>query len=207
MSSYFDTENNGIIIDVLKEIGNIGAGNAATSLANMINKKVDMRVPKVNVLDFKEVPEMLGGEEEPVSGIFFKLDGDMDGTIMFVLALGSAKRLVNLMMPGIMGDEFDEMSLSALQEVGNILSGSYISSLSGLTGLKVNMSVPSVAIDMAGAILSVPAIQFGMVGDKILIIENDFFEAAQDEPVQGYFFLIPDVESYDTLFSSLGINL
>lgn len=207
MSTYFEGENNGIIIDVLKEIGNIGAGNAATSLANMINKKVDMRVPKVNILDFKDVPEMLGGEEEPVCGIFFKLDGDMDGTIMFVLTLNSARRLLNLMMPGIMGDEFEEMSLSALQEVGNILAGSYISSLSGLTNLKVLISVPSVAVDMAGAILSVPAIQFGLVGDKILIIENDFFEETSDDAIQGYFFLIPDISSYDTLFKSLGLSL
>lgn len=207
MSNYFEGSNNEIIIDVLKEIGNIGAGNAATSLANMINKKVDMTVPKVNVLDFKDVPEMLGGEEEPVCGIFFKLEGTMEGTIMFVLTLESAKRLLDLLMPGMLGEEFDEMSLSALKEVGNILSGSYVTSLSGLTGLKVIMSVPSICVDMAGAILSVPAIQFGLVGDKILIIENDFFEDDNESPIQGYFFLIPDINSYDTLFKSLGLNI
>lgn len=207
MANYFEGENNGIIIDVLKEIGNIGAGNAATSLANLINRKVDMTVPKVNVLDFKDVPEMLGGEEEAVCGIFFKLDGNMEGTIMFVLTLDSAKRLLDLMMPGIFSGDFDEMGLSALQEVGNILSGSYVSSLSGLTGLKVGMSIPSICIDMAGAILSVPAIQFGLVGDKILIIENDFFEDQKDSAIQGFFFLIPDINSYDTLFKSLGLSI
>lgn len=207
MSNYFEGSNNEIIIDVLKEIGNIGAGNAATSLANMINRKVDMTIPKVNVLDFKDVPEMLGGEEEPVCGIFFKLDGSMEGTIMFVLTLDSAKRLLDLLMPGMFGEEFDEMSLSALKEVGNILSGSYVTSLSGLTGLKVVMSVPSICVDMAGAILSVPAIQFGLVGDKILIIENDFFEDNNESPIQGYFFLIPDINSYDTLFKSLGLSI
>lgn len=207
MSNYFEGSNNEIIIDVLKEIGNIGAGNAATSLANMINRKVDMTVPKVNVLDFKDVPEMLGGEEEPVCGIIFKLEGTMEGTIMFVLTLASAKRLLELLMPGMLGEDFDEMSLSALKEVGNILSGSYVTSLSGLTGLKVTMSVPSICVDMAGAILSVPAIQFGLVGDKILIIENDFFEDDNVAPIQGYFFLIPDINSYDILFKSLGLSL
>ncbi len=207
MSDFLNIENNAIVIDVLKEIGNIGAGNAATSLANLINKKVDMSVPKVNVLDFKSVPAMLGGEEEPVAGIFFKLDGEIDGTIMFVLTMASAKRLVNLLMPGAELNQFDEMGMSILQEVGNILSGAYVTSLSDLTGLKVNMSIPSVAIDMAGAILSVPAIHFGLVGDTILIIENDFFEESKSEPVQGYFFLIPDIESYSTLFGALGISL
>ncbi len=206
MANYFDSDN-GIIIDVLKEIGNIGAGNAATSLANMINKKIDMQVPKVSVLDFKDVPTLLGGEEIPVCGIIFELSGDMAGTIMFILTLDSAKRLVDLMMPGLLQGEIDEMALSAIKEVGNILAGSYITSLSGLTNLKINMSIPLVSIDMAGAILSVPAVQFGMVGDKILIIENDFFEESQDEAVQGFFFLIPDVDSYDALFGSLGISL
>lgn len=206
MSAYFDNINN-VVLDVLKEIGNIGAGNAATALAKMINKKVDMTVPKVNVMDFQEVPDMLGGAEAQVCGIYFKIEGDLEGTIMFLLSKESALTLIDLLMPGMAKEEFDEFTLSALQEIGNILSGSYISSLSTLTNLKIHISVPSMAIDMAGAILSVPAIQFGMVGDKILIIENDFIESYENKSVQGYFFLIPDVDSYEILLRSLGINL
>ncbi len=207
MADYLDKVNNDLVIDILKEIGNVGAGNAATALANMINKKVDMEVPKVCVLDFKDVPAMLGGEEEVVAGIFFKLEGDIDGTIMFVLKSDTAHKLVELMMPGMGSGNFDEFTTSALQEIGNILSGSYITSLSGLTNLKIHMSVPSLAVDMAGAILSVPAIQFGLIGDAILIIENTFFDENSDDEVQGYFFLIPDVDSYETLFTSLGVTL
>ena len=207
MADYFDKVNNAIILDVLKEIGNIGAGNAATALAKMINKKVDMKVPKVNVMDFATVPELLGGEENEVVGIFFKIEGDLEGTIMFVMSSESALTLINLLMPGISAGDFDDFSMSALQEIGNILSGSYISSLSMLTGLNIQISIPSLAIDMAGAILSVPAIQFGLIGDKILIIENDFIEEFGAESVQGYFFLIPEADSYETLFNSLGIQL
>ncbi|MCK8058783.1 MULTISPECIES: chemotaxis protein CheC [unclassified Fusibacter] len=207
MSDYFDRVNNNVVLDVLKEIGNIGAGNAATALAKMINKKVDMTVPKVNIMDFATVPEMLGGEETEVCGIFFKIEGDMDGTIMFVLSSVSAHTLINLLMPGMGTGEFDDFSLSALQEIGNILSGSYISSLSMLTGLNIQISIPSLAVDMAGAILSVPAIQFGLIGDKILIIENDFIEEMGGESVQGYFFLIPDIDSYEIMFKSLGIEI
>lgn len=195
-----------MVLDVLKEIGNIGAGNAATALAKMINKKVDMQVPKVNVLDFPEVPELLGGAEKRVCGIFFKLEGDIEGSIMFLLNIEDALSLVNLLMPRE-ENTFDEFTVSALQEIGNILSGSYISSLSGLTNLNIKISVPSIAIDMAGAILSVPAIEFGQVSDTILIIENEFIELEEDESVKGYFFLIPDLDSYETLFGSLGIQL
>lgn len=206
MAMHLD-EINGMILDVLKEIGNIGAGNAATALAKMINKKVDMAVPKVNVLDFQEVPEILGGEETEVCGIFFKIEGDLEGSIMFLLDLESATTLINLLMPGANASEMNEFTESALKEIGNILSGSYIASLSGLTQLDIKISIPSLAVDMAGAILSVPAIQFGLVGDKILIIENEFIESVENEKVNGYFFLIPDVDSYDTLLQSLGITL
>lgn len=196
-----------IVIDVLKEVGNIGAGNAATALAKMINKKVDMKVPLVNVLSFSEVPELLGGPEKEVVGIFFKLLGELEGSIMFLLEMESAIQLINLLMPGIYDGKFNDFCYSALQEVGNILAGSYISSLSALSSLDIKISVPSLCIDMAGAILSVPAIHFGLMGDKILIIENQFVELDDSSSVKGYFILIPEVESYEILLKSLGVQI
>lgn len=205
MEDYLDNIN-AMVIDVLKEIGNIGAGNAATALAKMVNQKIDMTVPKVKILNFSEVPDVLGGAETEVCGIFFKVEGDINGSIMFVLDLNSAFTLINLLMPR---EErvMDEFTISALKEIGNILSGSYISSLSGLTNLNIKISVPSLAVDMAGAILAVPAIEFGLVGDKILIIENEFLELKENENARGFFFLVPEYDSYDTLLESLGVKL
>ncbi len=206
MAFEFGSVQSGLVIDILREIGNIGAGNAATSLATLINKKVDMKVPVVNLLEFHEVPEILGGAENIVAGIFFKIEGDITGSIMFVLDQPSAFNLVNLLMPlGV--TEFDEITRSALMEIGNILSGAYISSLSQLTNLNIKISVPALCIDMAGAILSVPAIEFGLVADQVMIIKNEFVEEITSESVDGYFFLIPDLDSYDTLFSSLGVTI
>jgi chemotaxis protein CheC len=195
---------NSSIIDVLKEIGNIGAGNAATSLAKMLNKKVDMEVPQVKILEFSDVPKLIGGEESLVTGVYFNLEGDLTGSFLFLLDEESALGLLNLMMP-MEFKEFDEMSNSALMEVGNILSGAYISSLASLTNLNISISVPSISYDMAGAILSVPAIQFGMVSDQVLIVENEFFDDDKDDMISGYFLLVPDLESYDVLLKSLGI--
>jgi chemotaxis protein CheC len=206
MSIEFDKINNGIILDVLREIGNIGAGNAATSLATMINKKIDMKVPVVKLLDFDEVPELLGGPENIVCGIFFKFEGDINGSIMFVLDQPSAINLVDLLMPRDNSD-FDEFTVSALKEIGNILSGSYIASLSMLTNLQIKISVPALSIDMAGAILSVPAIHFGQMSDNVLIIQNEFIETQESKSVDGYFFLIPDMDSYEVLLGSLGVTL
>lgn len=205
MSDQLNLDNN-IVLDVLREIGNIGAGNAATSLAKMIDKKVDMKVPVVKILEFDEVPEMLGGPENVVCGIFFKIEGDVTGSIMFVLDQTSAVNLVDLLMPRE-GSDFDEFTMSALKEIGNILSGAYVSSLSGLTNLKITISIPALAIDMAGAILSVPAIHFGQMSDNVLIIQNEFIETEGGKKVDGFFFLIPDLESYEVLLGSLGVAL
>ncbi len=206
MAFEFGSVQNGIVVDVLREIGNIGAGNAATSLANMINKKVDMKVPVVSLLDFSEVPEILGGAENVVAGIFFKIEGDITGSIMFVLDKASAFNLINLLMP-METEEFNEMTNSALMEIGNILAGAYISSLASLTNLNIQISVPALCVDMAGAILSVPAIEFGYLADQLMIIKNEFVDEITSEMVDGYFFLIPDMDSYDKLLGSLGVQV
>ena len=198
-------ELNNMQLDVLKEIGNIGAGNAATALAKMLNRKVDMDVPRAKILEFKEVNEMLGGAELPVVGILLKVSGDLTGYMMFILQQNAAAVLVNMLMsrPPDLIEEFTELDISALKEIGNILTGSYLSALSALTNLKIIPSVPDLAIDMAGAILSVPAIEFGKTGDTVLYIETEFSEG--DERVVGDFFLIPDLETYDILLRALGV--
>ena len=195
---------NSMQIDVLREIGNIGAGNAVTALSTMVAKRVDMEVPKVNIVEFKDVAELIGGPEVQVAGIYFRVFGDLSGSIMFLIDKNSSKLLANLLMGKDDNvSQLSEMELSALQEIGNILAGSYLSALSSLTGLTINVSVPSLAIDMAGAIMSVPVILFGQVGDHVLLIETKFIEGSNH--VKGNFFLIPDEESFEILLKSLGV--
>ena len=194
--------------DVLKEIGNIGAGNATTALATMLNIKVDMSVPNVALLPFDNISSFIASEEQTVAGILLEIQGDIDGMMMFLFDMKSAHHLVNsLMMRDVHQDEngmadFSEMEMSALNEIGNIVSGSYLSALSGLTGMKMVSSVPALSIDMLGALLSVPAIEFGKYGDKLLMIQSEFGE---DDFVTGYFLLIPELESYDKILTSLGM--
>lgn len=205
MSNLNLNQLNGMEFDVLKEIGNIGAGNATTALSQMINTKLDMAVPKVELLEFKYISDIIGGAESLVVGILLTLEGEIDGMMMFILEQKSAHHLVNILMGKQIDDfsDFTEMDLSALSEIGNIIAGAYLSSLSSLTNLKIISSVPYMAIDMAGAILSVPAIEFGKIGDKALLIESQF---GQDETeVNGYFILIPTLDSYNKILTSLGI--
>lgn len=190
--------------DVLKEIGNIGSGNAMTALSQMLQCKVDMKVPQVRLLEFQEVGEMIGGEEQIMVGVFLGVDGDITGSMMFMVEEKSARHLIQKITMGMMaeGCEFDEMGLSAMKEVGNIITGAYLNSLSTLTNLKIFPTPPALTVDMAGAILSVPAIQFGIFGDKILMIESRFYDEIE---LDGYFILIPDMESYAKILAALGL--
>ena len=189
--------------DVLKEIGNIGAGNATTALAQMLQCKVDMKVPQVKLLDFGEVGMLMGGEEQIMAGIYLCVEGDITGSIMFLLKKDAAKHLVSkLMGMELPGEELDEIGTSALKEIGNIITGAYLNSLSSLTNLKIYPSVPDLTIDMAGAILSVPAIEFGTLGDKILLIQTQFTD---DCELDGFFILVPDLESYGKILGALGL--
>ncbi|CAK7042999.1 chemotaxis protein CheC [Tissierella sp.] len=196
---------NNFMIDVLKELGNIGAGNAATALANMISKKIDMKVPNVRIMEFRDVAEILGGEENLVIGIYFELMEDIVGNMMFALDINSAINLTNMLYNREKEDkELDEMDISALSEVGNIIASSYANSLSSLTGLKMYISVPSISIDMAGAILSVPAIQYGHVSDHALMIETIFEE--EQNLVAGNLFFLPNLSSFDKILLALGVK-
>ena len=200
-----DVDNlNTTMLDVLGEIGNIGSGNAVTALSSMLSVRIDMSVPKVQMLEFKDAAAILGGEEKLVVGIYLDLYDEVEGNIMFVLDMKSAINLTDMLLNRESeGEELDEIALSALSEVGNILASSYVNSLSELTGLKITVSVPSLAIDMAGAILSVPAIKFGQIADQILFIETVFAE--DDNYVKGNLFLMPDMSSFEKILSSLGV--
>ncbi len=190
--------------DVLKELGNIGAGNATTALSQMMQCKVDMSVPQVKLMEFKELGQLMGGEEIIMAGIYLAIEGDVAGSIMFLLEKQAARHLVNkLMGTSIEGEEFSEMEFSALKEVGNIITAAYLNSLASLTNLTLQPSVPDLTVDMAGAILSVPAIEFGALGDKMLLIQTQFFD---DVVLDGYFILVPNLDSYGKILSALGLG-
>jgi len=195
-------------LDVLREVGNIGAGNATTALSKLLQKEIDMKVPQVRIIPFDEIADFVGGAEAVVVTVFLRVEGDCPGNMFFILEFPSARNLLYQVV-GLESSQdeeaFSELELSALQEIGNILAGSYLSSLADFTQLNLQPSVPALAIDMAGAVLSYGLIELGQSGDFALTIDTAFFEG--DEQVQGHFFLIPDPSSFEKLFSSLGVPL
>lgn len=198
-------------LDVLKEIGNIGAAHAATSLSQLLGQKIDMRVPKVELVTFDEMFDLAGGTEKVVAGIFLRIEGDLTGTMFFVLTIESATQFIRK-LTGDVAFTFTDveglgMGASALQELGNILSGSYLSALSDFTSLNIYPTVPSLSIDMVGAIVSFGLIEVSQYSDEVIVIETEILQEGEQgvSSLAGHFFLLPDPPSYRTIFSSLGV--
>jgi len=194
-------------LDVFREIGNIGAGNAATSLSKILDRKIDLDLPDVRVVPFDAVMNILDGPETVVTGVLIDMKGDMDGFILLVLRQSDAKELISLLISEDMrsGEEFDynEMEQSAILEISNILVGSFINAISAFTGLSIVPSAPQMTVDMLGAIMSIAAIEYGKMGDSVLFMKTDFSD--EQNSISGHFFLIPDYNSYKLLLNSLGL--
>lgn len=194
-------------MDVLREVGNIGAGNAATALSRLLDKPIDMAVPTVSFVSFESIADRVGGPEEVVVAVFLRVDGDAPGNMFFLMSRSQAR----LLLRGLEGfesnseEEYSELELSALCEIGNILAGSYLSSLADLTGLSMTPTVPAVAVDMAGAILSYGLLQFGTMGDDALLIDTTFLK--DEREAEGHFYFIPDPDSFERMFVSLGVPI
>ncbi len=206
MSKYSLLEINDRYVDVLQELGNIGAGNATTAIASMLSIRVNMNVPKVELLEVSKLGAAICPEDEIIVGIFLEIQMDIEGSMMFLMRLDSAQYLVNklMMRDASYQAEFDEMDLSALKEIGNIIAGSYLSALSTMTNLVITPSIPYLAVDMAASVLSVPAIEFGQYGDHALLIETEF---GDDVMINGYFILMPEQQSYDKILKGLGFEM
>lgn len=194
-------------VDVLTELGNIGSGNAATALASLMNTEININVPHVRILGFNDVADYVGGPENVVLGVLIKLSGDVDGMILYVFN----DNLIRNVLKVFFGkdytsvSELDEMDMSALNEIGNIMASSYVNALSSMTSLTIDVSVPSMCVDMAGAILSVPSIEFAQVGNKVLFIDDSFSIGENSDKVKSNMILVPEMDSLNKIFERLGI--
>lgn len=195
-------------LDVLKEIGNIGAGNAATALSTLLNKKINMRIPSIKIVEFNELLDYVGGPEEEIVSVFLRIQGSLPGSMFVVLQPNQAQSLANQLIPDMEADIRDhELALSAIAEIGNILSGSYLSALSEFTDIHMFPSVPSLTVDMAGAILMQGLLEISKESDYVIVIDTMIEdEENTSKSIQGHFFLLPDPASFETIFNALGVE-
>lgn len=190
-------------LDALKEVSNIGAGNAATSLSIMLGKKIDMTVPSVNVIEFTSLVDNAGDDE--VAGIVVRVLGDFPGSILIVFKKEVAKNIITVLTGTEENEDgVTEMGNSVLCEIGNILSGSYMNAIAQFTGLKVVASVPAVSDDMLSAILATTFVESGQYDEYILDIETVFLDEGH-ENLGAHFYYIPVPGSIEKILKTIGV--
>lgn len=187
-------------IDVLKEIGNMGASYSANSLSELMNQKVEIRVPEIHVLPIEKFPSIVGGEEEIVAGVLVRFGGDIEGYLMLFYKLECALKLIDILLGKKIGEtqELDEMGISTLQEVGNIMSSSFANAVADFLKLKVIPTPPAFAMDMAGSLLNYLTVELGQKFEKAIFFYTDFI--ASPKKLVGHLFLSPDENSLNKIF-------
>lgn len=193
-------------LDALKEIGTIGAGHAATSLSEMIGKRVEVTVPKAIVLNLEDVPDALGGPGVIVSAVFFLVDGEIDATFILLFSLDEGKKMVDLLTFKELGQTkmIDEFGKSALKELGNVTAGAYLTALSKVTGIKTSYSVPNYASDMLGAVIDGVLIHLSLEAKDAMVIEAEFMIGK--DVVRGNILFLPEPKGLEIILGKVGLK-
>lgn len=191
-------------LDALREVGNIGSGNAAVALSSMVDKKVMLSVPRASLVPLVQVSDLVGGAETTVAGVYLHVTGEASGSMLLLLEEESAFDLAKLMVSADRSKPLTTMEQSALQETGSILAGSYLNALSQMTGLLLRPSVPGYALDMAGAIIDFILIEISQSEDHVLVIETQF--DVEEHIIKGHLILFPDLGSLSILLGRLGVS-
>jgi len=188
-------------IDALREVANMGAGHAATALSQMTGATILISVPRINIGRLEDVPPEISQPEEPVAAVLMHMLGDLTGRTLLVFPRPTAIRLAELMLrrPAGSSKDFGELEQSAIREAGNILSGAYMNALADFMGLILLPSPPSLAVDMSQAVLSTAHVQFGEDGEYVFSVESEFFMKEMNEPLRGFFLLLPDTPSLQAM--------
>ena len=195
----------GFHLDVFKELGSIGSGNAATALSNLLEQKITMTVPEVSILGNNDTVMRLGGPEKIVAAILVTFSSSINGLILYLQSLD----YINNILSGSMGvkvsdfSELTDINISALTEIGNIVISSYISAISSMTGLKIELSPPAITVNMLGAVMSVPMTEFGYETDKLMLIDGNI--VFDGNPVESNILMLPDVPSLNIILNKLGV--
>lgn len=191
-------------LDIIKEVANIGTGYAATSLASMLDQQVKMTVPEINILGYDETISKLGEPEECIAAVLTKMSGDIKGTMLFILRIDFINVVLEKMLNRTITDysELSEIEISAVTEIGNIILSSYTNAISMLLQMKIELSVPSVAINMLGGILSVPITEFGYETDNLMLIDGDLI--VNSKKLSSNLLMLPDINSLNQLMKKLG---
>ena len=193
-------------LDVMKEISSIGTSHAATALSKLLQKEIRISIPSVSILGYEETGERLGSIEELVAATLVRMKRDVNGLMLFIFKMD----LANAVLEKLIGktyesfEEMDEMDYSAMEEVGNIIICSYVNAFAQLAGVEIDLSVPSLTVNMLGGIITVPMAEYGYDTDKLMYINAEFI--MDGRVLSDGLLMIPDIESLNHILEKLGVS-
>lgn len=198
---------NELQLDVMREIGNIGAGNACTALSVLLGTTIDMSVPRVQLLGYESTAEHLGGEDNMVVGLRIEITGDLEGMMVHIIQKRFAERIINTFYAKEIDNiaNLDEMDSSVLNEMANITSGAYANSIATLTSLFVNIGTPNQIPGKVSEIMKLPLTEFVKPGEKVLVVDEEF--TIDDEHISSNMILALESDSLEKLFARLGVQV
>jgi len=190
--------------DALKEVGNIGAGHAATALSQLLNTKINLSEPRIDVIKFRDLASRVGHENRMVAALHMYIRGEAPGQIVVLFDREQSVDFVSTFLKRVIGEieVFDSISDSTLKEIGNIIAGSYLSAINNLTGQNVLPSVPTLSY---GTIQAAFRTLMSILPDQdVFLIESAFLD--KEKEVAGQFILIPETGSLAPLLSVFGVE-
>jgi len=192
-------------LDAIREVANIGAGHAATALSGMTNRTIMITVPRVYVRPLEDACDLVGDPDSIIAAVLMHMMGDLTGRAMVLFPERSAHTLCDFLFRRPMGSttELGEMEQSGLKEAGNILASAYLNALSDFMGMMLIPSVPSLVIDLSGAVLTTAQLNFGHDRDYAFCVETSFRIEGANEPLGGHFLLLPDLASLRSIFDAI----
>jgi chemotaxis protein CheC len=192
-------------LDAMREVANIGAGHAATALSGMTNRTIMITVPRVYVRPLEDACDMVGAPDAVMAAVLMHMMGDLTGRAMVLFPQRAAYTLCDFLFRRSMGSttQFGEMEQSGLKEAGNILASAYLNALSDFMGMMLVPSVPSLVIDLSGAVLTTAQLNFGHERDYAFCVETSFRVEGATEPLGGHFLLLPDLSSLRAIFDAI----
>lgn len=193
-------------LDALKEISCIGAGNAATALSQMLKRKIMMTIPDIQIISIKDVPEVIGGPDTLVAGIYTRLLGDVFGSVLLTFPRESSFALADVLMGKPVGSTkiLTNMTRSLLKETGMIVTGTFLTALSSVIKVTIIPRVPSLTLDMVGAIIDFILIDLSQEVEYAIVIEVQFEEKEAD--ISGHFFILPNPGSLKLILKAIGVE-
>jgi len=191
-------------LDFLTEMMNIGAGNAATALSQMLPSQVNIKIPAVHIAPIIQVSSILGDPSLPVTCVRMGMVGDVSGTMFFVVPEEHKVKLAHLIQRAMPGPENKgtDIDLSVLAEIGNIVAGVYLTAVHDFCKLNVYHTVPALAIDMIQSLLDEALVALSRQVQAAILIENEFI--VEKERIRAFLLVIPSIESVKILVNSIG---